>query len=75
VLRGSVALDYRTSDRMVILNLPGRGICEFRLRLPADPSPSNQFSPWHRADRVAPAARGTALAEAHDAFAIRYRVL
>ncbi len=41
------------ADRVVILNLPGRASCEFKLRLPASPSPSDQFGPWHLADRVA----------------------
>jgi hypothetical protein len=73
VLRGSVTLDYRTTERVVIVNLPGRGICEFRLRLAADPSRSDQFGPWHLADRVAGATATPA--EPPDAFAIRYRVL
>jgi hypothetical protein len=76
VLRGSVPLDYRTSDRVVILNLPGRASCEFRLRLPASPSPSDQFGPWHLADRVASPITGEETrSQQHDAFAIRYRVL
>ena len=76
VLRGSVPLDYRTSDRVVILNLPGLASCEFRLRLPASPSPSDQFSPWHLADRVASPVTGEETrSQQHDAFAIRYRVL
>lgn len=76
VLRGSVALDYRTSDRVVILNLPGLASCEFRLRLPASPSPSDQFGPWHLADRVASPVTGEETrSQQHDAFAIRYRVL
>jgi hypothetical protein len=76
VLRGSVPLDYRTSDRVVILNLPGRASCEFRLRLPASPSPSAQFGPWHLADRVASPITGEETrSQQHDAFAIRYRVL
>ncbi len=37
VLRGSVPLDYRTRDRVVILNLPGQGSCEFKLRLAGKP--------------------------------------
>ena len=37
VLRGSVPLDYRTTDRVVVLNLPGQAQCEFKLRLPANP--------------------------------------
>ena len=76
VIRGSVPLDYRTTDRIVILNLPGRASCEFRLRLPADPSPSEQFGPWHLADRVASPTTGEETrSQQHDAFAIRYRVL
>lgn len=76
VLHGSVQLDYRTSDRVVILNLPGLASCEFKLRLPASPSPSDQFGPWHLADRVASPITGEETrSQQHDAFAIRYRVL
>jgi hypothetical protein len=74
VLRGVVTLDYRTTGRVVVLNLAGRAQCEFKLRLAADPSRSEQFGPWHLADRVE-FATGPADASAHDAFAIRYRVL
>lgn len=76
VLRGVVTLDYRTTERVVVVDLPGCGRCEFRLRLAADPSRTEQFGPWHLADRAAlpdvsePVATGV-----HDAFAIRYRVL
>lgn len=76
VLRGTVPLDYRTRDRVVILNLSGRAQCEFKLRLPASPSPSEQFGPWHLADRVAsPTSGEETRSQQHDAFAIRYRVL
>ena len=76
VLRGSVPLDYNTHDRVVILNLPGKGSCEFKLRLPANPSHSDQFGPWHLADRVASPTTGEETrSQQHDAFAIRYRVL
>jgi hypothetical protein len=76
VLRGSVPLDYRTTDRVVVLNLPGNAQCEFRLRLAANPSHSDQFGPWHLADRVASPSKGEETrAEQNDAFAIRYRVL
>ncbi|MGA7995898.1 MAG: acriflavin resistance protein [Bradyrhizobium sp.] len=76
VLRGSVPLDYRTSERVVILNLPGLASCEFKLRLPASPTPSDQFGPWHLADRVASPVTGEETrSQQHDAFAIRYRVL
>ena len=76
VLRGVVALDYRTTKRVVVLNMPGRAQCEFRLRLAADPSRSDQFGPWHLADRVAsPVADDVTDPTSHDAFSIRYRVL
>ena len=76
VLRGSVPLDYRTRDRVIILNLPGQGSCEFKLRLAATPSRSDTFGPWHLADHVASLNRGEETrAEQNDAFAIRYRVL
>jgi hypothetical protein len=74
VLRGSVPLDFRTTDRVVVLNLPGQPQRLFKLRLAASPSHSEQFGPWHLADRVAPVHAGEA-ARPNDAFAIRYRVL
>jgi hypothetical protein len=74
VLRGSVTLDYRTTERVMVLNLPGQAQRQFRLRLAANPSPS-PFGPWHLADDVAASKGDAAPAESHDAFAIRYRVL
>ena len=76
MLRGSVRLDYRTKDRVVILNLPGQAQCQFKLRLAANPTHSDQFGPWHLADRVAsPSGGEETRSEQNDAFAIRYRVL
>jgi hypothetical protein len=76
VLKGSVALDFRTTDRVVILDMPGQFQCQFKLRLAANPSRSDEFGPWHLADRVAQPGRGEATrTEQNDAFAIRYRVL
>lgn len=74
VLRGTVTLDYRTTERTMVLNLPGQAQRQFRLRLAASPSPSLQFSPWHLADGIA-ASADNASTETNDAFAIRYRVL
>ena len=74
VLKGTVPLDYRTTERIVVLTLPGQGRCQFKLRLPASPTHSLQFSPWHLADGIV-VAKGATTPEAHDAFAIRYRVL
>jgi hypothetical protein len=75
ILRGTVTLDYRTAERVMVLNLPGRAQSTFRLRLPASPSHSEQFGPWHLADGIVPANGGAVTSEIHDAFAIRYRVL
>lgn len=76
VLRGSVPLDYTTRDRVMILNLPGRAQCEFKLRLAASPSHSDAFGPWHLADRVASPTTGEETrSQQNDAFAIRYRVI
>ena len=76
VLRGSVPLEYRTTDRVVLLNLPGQAQCQFKLRLAADPSHSDEFGPWHLADRVVQPGKGEeSRTEQNDAFAIRYRVL
>jgi hypothetical protein len=75
VLKGSVALEFRTTDRVVILNLPGQAARLFKLRLAASPSHSDQFGPWHLADRIASKSGEAPRPEADDAFAIRYRVL
>jgi hypothetical protein len=75
ILRGTVTLDYRTTERVMLLNLPGRAQSTFRLRLPASPSRSGEFGPWHLADEIVPASGDTVTTEIHDMFAIRYRVL
>ena len=73
LLRGAVAINHRTADRVLVVNLPGKGTFEFRLRLPAEPQRSEQFGPWHLADRIAsPLAESVA---PQDAYTIRYRVL
>lgn len=73
VLRGAVALNHRTADRVLVVNLPGKGTFEFRLRLSAEPHRSEQFGPWHLADRIASPATGSVAPQ--DAYTIRYRVL
>jgi hypothetical protein len=75
VLRGTVTLDYRTTERTMVLNLPGQAQCQFRLRLAASPSHSDQFGPWHLADGVTASKSDATPAVSNDAFAIRYRVL
>ncbi|MBR0706122.1 acriflavin resistance protein [Bradyrhizobium liaoningense] len=73
VLRGAVALNHRTADRVLVVSLPGKGTFEFRLRLAAEPHRSLEFGPWHLADRIASPAAGAAAPQ--DAYTIRYRVL
>lgn len=76
VLRGHVPLKFRTSERMVVLSLPGQAQRAFKLRLPPNPSPSDEFGPWHMVDRVVPGTlTETARGMPDDTFAIRYRVL
>jgi hypothetical protein len=77
VLRGAVALNHRTADRVLVVNLPGKGTFEFRLRLPAEPHRSeqfgSQFGPWNLAYRIASPLAGSVAPQ--DAYTIRYRVL
>ncbi|WP_018317664.1 hypothetical protein [Bradyrhizobium sp. WSM2793] len=73
LLRGAVALNHRTADRVLVVNLPGKGTFEFRLRLPAEPHRSQEFGPWHLADRIASPLADTVAPQ--DAYTIRYRVL
>ena len=73
LLRGAVALNHRTADRVLVVSLPGKGTFEFRLRLPAEPHRSEQFGPWHLADRIASPLAGNVAPQ--DAYTIRYRVL
>ncbi|MDA9397259.1 acriflavin resistance protein [Bradyrhizobium sp. CCBAU 45389] len=73
VLRGAVALNHRTADRVLVVNLPGKGTFEFRLRLAAEPHRTLEFGPWHLADHIASPLAGSVAPQ--DAYTIRYRVL
>ncbi|MGL3110059.1 acriflavin resistance protein [Bradyrhizobium sp. BR 1432] len=73
LLRGAVALNHRTADRVLVVSLPGKGTFEFRLRLHAEPHRSEQFGPWHLADRIASPLAGPVAPQ--DSYTIRYRVL
>ncbi len=70
ILRGSVPLEFRTNQRVMILNLPGHTPLAFKLRLAPSPSQSAQFGPWHLADSGVTGPRA-----AGDIYAIRYRVI
>lgn len=76
VLRGHVPLQFRTAERIVVLSLPGQAQRAFKLRLPPNPGRSEEFGPWHMADRIDASDRNDmARAAPDDTFAIRYRVL
>lgn len=73
VLKGKVPLKYQTADRFVVLSLPGDAQRLFKLRLPAQPSRTAQFGPWHLVDKIAGTPDHTT--KPNDTYAIRYRVL
>ncbi|OQW53081.1 MAG: hypothetical protein A4S14_02250 [Proteobacteria bacterium SG_bin9] len=73
VLKGKVALKYQTADRFVVLSLPGDAQRLFKLRLPAQPSKTAQFGPWHLVDKIANTPDHAT--QPNDIYAIRYRVL
>lgn len=74
ILKGTVPIEYRTVERMLVLNMPGQPQRLFKLRLAANPGRSSEFSPWQTVDLVANAAGARERAPAGDSFAIRYRV-
>jgi hypothetical protein len=74
-LKGSVPIEFRTAQRMLILSLPGQQPRLFKVRLAENPSRSLDFSPWHQVDFIATAKGDRERPPADDNFAIRYRVL
>lgn len=75
VLSGSVPIAYMTTQRTVILNMPGEPSRLFRLCLASKPSQSESFSPWHQVDFIDNGAARPERARPDAGFAIRYRVL
>ncbi len=74
VLSGLVQLYYRTSQRLLVLKIPGEPDILFRLKLASSPRYSDQFSSWQRADFVAQPNSEPRRAGDGDAYDIRYRV-
>jgi hypothetical protein len=74
ILKGTVPIEFRTAERMLVLNLPGQPQRLFKIRLAANPSRSVEFSPWHLVDFVANT-KGERERPILDDFAIRYRVI
>lgn len=75
VLAGRVALDFKTSSRLLVLSLPGQPKRLFRLRLRRDPDAMPAFSDWQPPDFIDDAgAAHPQRASAGDPVALRYRV-
>lgn len=74
-LKGSVPIEFRTAERMLVLSLPGQAPRLFKVRLAANPSRTLDFSPWHQVDFIATAKNDRDRPSANDNFAIRYRVI
>jgi hypothetical protein len=75
ILKGSVPIEFRTAQRMLVLSMPGQPQRQFKIRLAANPSRSAEFSPWHRVDFIANADGDRERPMLGDNFAIRYRVI
>jgi hypothetical protein len=73
VLRGSAPLVFRTSQRTIVMTLPGEPVRVFRLRLPARPPSTVEFGPWQQVDFLEEAQRMRRSDVTAD-YSIRYRV-
>ena len=75
VLIGRVSLFFRTSQRNLVLSLPGDPNRVFQLRLAENPSRAENFSAWRQLDFVDdPRTGSTRPAGPGDDFEIRYRI-
>jgi hypothetical protein len=75
VLNGRVSLYFRTSQRNLVLSLPGHPNRIFQLRLAENPSRVENFSAWRQLDFVDDPGTGSARpAGQGDDFEIRYRI-
>ncbi|WP_441242254.1 acriflavin resistance protein [Tardiphaga sp. 768_D3_N2_1] len=75
ILKGTVPLKFRTTQRVMIVNVPGQAPLIFKLRLAASPSHQAEFSPWHLVDQMIASASAGKTARTNDGYAIRYRVI
>jgi hypothetical protein len=75
ILKGSVPIEFRTTDRTLVLNMPGQPQRQFKVRLAANPSRTAEFSPWHLVDYIAGSKGDRERPPLDDNFAIRYRVI
>ena len=77
VIAGSVELYYRSSWRLLALDMPaGEPSRIFRISLPARPGHMREHGPWQRLDFVADSAgQPQAAPTSGETFEIRYRVV
>jgi hypothetical protein len=75
ILKGSVPIEFRTTQRVLVLSLPGQPQRQFKIRLAANPSRTAEYSPWHLVDFVANLRGDRERPAVDDSFAIRYRVI
>ena len=75
VLNGKVSLYFRTSQRNLVLSLPGEPNRVFQLRLAENPPRAENFNAWRQLDFVGdPGTDAPRRAGPGDDFEIRYRV-
>lgn len=75
ILAGTVALDFKTTWRLLVVSLPGQPRRLFRLRLARDPAPTDAPGEWQPPDFIdAAGAAHPQRASAGDPVVVRYRV-
>jgi len=75
VLNGKVSLYFRTTQRNLVLSLPGEPSRVFQIRLAENPPKAENFNAWRQSDFVGdPGTDSQRRAGLGDDFEIRYRV-
>lgn len=75
LLAGSVELAFKTSERLLVVELPGEPTRLFRLPLSRNPASTPAPGPWQHAKRIHPAGAPQPIAApADDPVLLRYRV-
>jgi hypothetical protein len=74
IVRGSAPLVFRTTQRMIVMSVPGEPVRLFRLRMPAQPLASIDFGPWQQVDFLEDGRKPARRADVTTDYAIRYRV-
>ncbi len=74
VMLGTAPLVFRTTQRTVILSLPGETVRIFRLLLQASPAPTAEFGPWQQVDYLDQQGQQARRTDVTEDYSIRYRV-